>query len=152
MRRSDSRLNLPERTIRYQFPLTPLADAMFQLLIFFMLASSLTPYSLVTLKTAPGSAVETGTPGGAGSSTGTAEVGDANTVTWFVDNDSLTVAGTQFAMDQLPDLVAALGERGTPPDVVIIMRARARVQDLATVMEGLDSADVASVQIRAMAS
>jgi biopolymer transport protein ExbD len=43
---------LPELPRRYKFVLTPLADAMFQLLIFFMLTSSLAPYSLITLKTA----------------------------------------------------------------------------------------------------
>ena len=47
------RAPLPERPRRYRFVLTPLADAMFQLLIFFMLSSSLAPYSLITLKTAP---------------------------------------------------------------------------------------------------
>ena len=46
------RAPLPERPRRYKFAMTPLADAMFQLLIFFMLSSSLAPYSLITLKTA----------------------------------------------------------------------------------------------------
>jgi biopolymer transport protein ExbD len=37
------------RPRKYGFALTPLADAMFQLLIFFMLSSSLSPYSLIAL-------------------------------------------------------------------------------------------------------
>ena len=48
---SASRLALPTRKRTYRFALTPFADAMFQLLIFFMLSSSLTPYSLLTLQT-----------------------------------------------------------------------------------------------------
>ena len=40
----------PHRPRGNRFPMTALADAMFQLLIFFMLASSLTPYSLLPLQ------------------------------------------------------------------------------------------------------
>ena len=47
--RGISLLHGAARPRRYGFAMTPLADAMFQLLIFFMLSSSLSPYSLIAL-------------------------------------------------------------------------------------------------------
>ena len=40
------------RQPNYRFGFTAFADTMFQLLIFFILSSGMTPYSLLTLKTA----------------------------------------------------------------------------------------------------
>ena len=37
-----------------EFDITPMIDVVFLLLIFFMLTSSLTPYSLLTLRSGPG--------------------------------------------------------------------------------------------------
>ena len=51
MSKTRSKVALPRHTGRYNFVLTPLADAMFQLLIFFMLSSNLAPYSLLTVRT-----------------------------------------------------------------------------------------------------
>ena len=43
-------LILPRRNRRYRFSMTPLADVMFQLLIFFMLSANLAAYSLLPLR------------------------------------------------------------------------------------------------------
>ena len=44
-------LSLPRRERRYRFSMTPLADVMFQLLVFFMLSANITPYSLIDIRT-----------------------------------------------------------------------------------------------------
>ncbi len=54
--------SLPKSERRYTFALTPLADAMFQLLIFFMLSTSLTPYSLLTITRGAGPAAALACP------------------------------------------------------------------------------------------
>ena len=44
-------LVLPRRNRRYRFSMTPLADVMFQLLIFFMLSANIAPYSMLDVRT-----------------------------------------------------------------------------------------------------
>ena len=67
-----SRLNLPlpPRKRSYRVALTPLADAMFQLLTFFMLTTSLTPYSMLTIGSASNKAAEVAADGGSGTGGG----------------------------------------------------------------------------------
>lgn len=131
--------------------LTPLADAMFQLLIFFMLSSSLAPYSLITLKTAPKAVseedvAEAGSGPGNDPSQPAPPPDAANTTLWTVNNGSVRSAGLDYNMDQLGDLAAALGE-GRPGRVVLIVTSEARVQDVAHALEALEGANVGAVQI-----
>ncbi len=148
--------SLPERPRTYRFALTPLADAMFQLLIFFMLSSSLTPYSLVTLRGTPdnaqtGEATETAppqvedetatTPASAASDDG------PKITTWTLGDGIVIVNGQIFEADALADLAAAIGTRDEPGRIVIIVGDQARVQDIATAVEALDTAQVSAVQI-----
>lgn len=143
-----SRLQLPVRKPTYRFALTPLADAMFQLLAFFMLTSSLTPYSLLTLQTAPAAAP--GADAVAGTETTTQADTDAppaEVALWTVERDGLVIGGQTFAFDALPALAGALGTQSALADVVLIIRAEAQVQDIATILEALQSANVASVRI-----
>ena len=148
--------SLPERPRTYRFALTPLADAMFQLLIFFMLSSSLTPYSLVTLRGAPQSA-ETSqdaeaappqvedesatTPASAGSDDG------PQVTVWTLGDGIVIVKGQIYEAGKLPALAEAIGTQDAPGRIIIMVGDQARVQDIAGAIEALDTADVAAVQI-----
>lgn len=144
-----STLGLPERKRNYRFALTPLADAMFQLLIFFMLSSGLTPYSLLTLQSAPGE--QTAEPSTGGTTTNPEDlqpVGPQGKVAlWTVESEAVIVGGQSFGFDALDDLAAALGVAGAPSDVVLIIRPTAQVQDITTVLARLSAAEVTSVQV-----
>nr|WP_275297034.1 biopolymer transporter ExbD [Jannaschia sp. Os4] len=116
-----------------------MADAMFQLLIFFMLASSQVPYSLLTLKP--------GTPAGAAAaapSEAPAPVGE--TALWSIDSGAVVAGGQRFGFDALPDLAGALVAAGTER-VVLVARPTARVQDLVAVAEALTGAGIPSVAV-----
>lgn len=145
---------LPERPRRYRFALTPLADAMFQLLIFFMLSSSLTPYSLVTLRGVADTAPDTG------STSAIPEVEDENATTpasanrdgqqitiWTLGDGIVVVNDQIFERAQLPELAEAIGTQGVPGKILILVGEQARVQDVATAIEALDAAEVEAVQI-----
>lgn len=140
---------LPRRERRYRFVLTPLADAMFQLLIFFMLSSSLTPYSLLTIRSAPKDAtIDDGGSGGAESTPDSGPtIGDADTQLWTIEEGGVTIAGSRFGMDALPELTEAISAADEPADVILIVRESARMQDITSVLEALQAARITSVQI-----
>ena len=145
-----SREPLPERPRRYRFALTPLADAMFQLLIFFMLSASLTPYSLITLKSAPpGEEVPEeadGAPPGGGDGDGPTADPEAPTL-WTVGRDIVLASGQTYRLDQLIDLAEAIGSQDAPANIVLLVRDDARMQDIATAMEALENAEITALQI-----
>lgn len=143
-----TRLQLPERRRNYRFALTPLADAMFQLLIFFMLSSSLTPYSLLTVQSAQGQAgAAPAQPGNAADATTPPALSDGEIVVWAIDRDAILVGGQRFAFDTLGDLVAALSAAEVPADVVLVIQQNARVQDVTTVLARLSQATIGTVRI-----
>ena len=146
-----STLNLPDRKRNYRFALTPLADAMFQLLIFFMLSSGLTPYSLLTLQNAAGEDVATDQNTSAGNPNSTEpppqQGAEADVALWTIDAETVIVGGQRFPFDALDDLADALGVAGAPSDVVLIVRPSAQVQDITTVLARLSAANVTSVQV-----
>lgn len=147
---------LPERPRRYRFALTPLADAMFQLLIFFMLSSSLTPYSLVTLRgapegAAPGQNAETAPPqiedeDATAPASNTTQDGPQVTV-WTLGDGIVVVNDQIFETASLPALAEAIGTQKNPGNILIMVGDQARVQDVAAAVEALDTAQVAAVQI-----
>lgn len=131
------------RPRRYAFPLTPLADAMFQLLVFFMLSSSLAPYSLIPL-----------TGGAAGSSqiegqaAPQAEPPDpgARVLIWHLSRGQVRAGDVVLPLTDLRGLIPALqAEPGI--GVLIFPSPAATVQDLAAVTEVLAVAGVTRVQI-----
>ena len=142
---SETKIRLPVRPRNYRFALTPLADAMFQLLIFFMLTASLTPYSLLPLQngTAPD------TPGGAQASAAAAAPAPtaADVAIWTLEAGRILVGGQAFGFDELDGLAERLGREDGPAEVVLIVRETARVQDVATVLARLSTADIRSVRI-----
>jgi biopolymer transport protein ExbD len=134
---------------RYRLPLTPMADVMFQLLLFFMLSSISAPYSLLNLQSAPAAA----TPGtGEGSTEAAEAIAEAvigpDTAIWSVTDGQMVVGGQSFPLEQLPALVSALVQAGTA-SIVLISRADASVQDLTTVLEALQTGGILSVQLAA---
>ncbi len=150
MSQASRRMKLPERPRRYRFALTPLADAMFQLLIFFMLSSSLNPYSLITLRSGAQVAVE--------SEAGTEQAAEAppaedvqvvsiDTVIWEIDLKAVITPAGVFDPEDLFDLAEAIGTDEAPTDVVLIVRPTAQVQDVAWVLEALQTANIRSVQV-----
>jgi len=137
------RIELPRSERRYVFALTPLADAMFQLLIFFMLSSSLTPYSLLTLRNGPGTqtaaaTTETPTPAPA--------VDQQPVSSWTIEEGAIIAGGQRFNFDALPGLASVLSQR-EDPRVLLISSPRAQVQDIVTVLETLAAAQITSVQL-----
>lgn len=125
---------------KLSFALTPLADAMFQLLIFFMLSSSLAPYSLISL-----------TPGAASAEVAGAEPTDrpipgAGPTIWHLSADSVRSGAEVFALSDLPELLSLMAARGSA-QVVIFTDASATVQDIATVLNQLTLAELTSVQL-----
>lgn len=131
---------------RYRFALTPLADAMFQLLIFFMLTSSLTPYSLLTVR----SGVDAGTATSDPSADPNAQdpiLPGANAQLWTVSQGAVIANEQTFSLADLPALATALVSQNEAVEIILIMQASAEVQDLTSVLEALTAAGVASVQL-----
>jgi len=129
---------------RYGFALTPLADAMFQLLIFFMLSSSLSPYSLIALTG--------GAPAGQSPVTGvavpTAPVPDpaAKVVIWNLAHGHIRAGDQSVALADLPNVIPSLIAQEVS-EVLIFPTRSATVQDIATVLELLGSRGVTKVRL-----
>lgn len=135
--------DLPRSARRYTFALTPLADAMFQLLIFFMLTSSLTPYSLLTLRSGP----STGDTATASAPTpAQSQKTPLKSAIWQIENGQIVASGQRFGFEQLPQLAGALLAAGTP-QVLLITKPTAQVQDLVIVIEILTAAGIEAIQI-----
>ncbi|MCF6445756.1 hypothetical protein L1065_13465 [Nereida sp. MMG024] len=116
-----------------------------------MLSTSLTPYSLVTLKTTPDAEeTETAAESGPVDESAAPEASQAvvdNTTIWELGNAEVTTNGQTFDINQLPSLAEAIGTQADPGRVVIVIGDAARVQDVTSALEALESADVAAVQI-----
>jgi biopolymer transport protein ExbD len=126
---------------RYRISLTPLADAMFNLLLFFMLTSNITPYSLLTLK---GAAGVPGASAGAGPGPAPGTLSDAAVVT--IRQGDLILGGVTFPMADAPRALGTL-TLGDVRGVVLVLDAGAQVQDLTTVLEQLAFLQIRDVQI-----
>ena len=138
---------LPRSKRNYTFALTPLADAMFQLLIFFMLSSGLAPYSLLTIQSGTGNAAA----GGTETPTQAPDALLDTAAIWSIESGTIVASGQRFGFDLLPQLTEALVAADTPR-VLLIARPEAQVQDLVHVLEALSAAGVDSVQIASTVS
>lgn len=136
------RITLPRSQRRYRISLTPLADAMFQLLIFFMLSSNITPYSLLTLRS--GSAAQPGQEPGL-SEAAPAPVG-TDAAIWMIGKGEIVASGVRFGMDSLSELADALAGSGHA-QVVLVLRPDAEVQDLSSVLEGLGARGITDIRL-----
>ena len=128
--------------------LTPLADIMFQLLIFFMLSSSLAPYALLPM-TPPASAPAS-TPAGAAEAPARpapsgGPVADTQVV-WHLEQGTLRAGATRIPLAALPEALAALRADGID-DIVVFVGETARAQDIADLLEPVRRAGVARLQL-----
>ena len=121
------------------FALTPLADVMFQLLIFFMLSTTLAPYALIPLgapavpatANAPASA-----PGG----------GTQNLVIWHVGAGEVRAGQSTVPMTALPQIITQL-KAGGLQEILLFTAATATTQDVATVIEAIRVGEVPRVRL-----
>jgi biopolymer transport protein ExbD len=147
---SGPKTTLPVRKRTYRVSLTPLADAMFQLLTFFMLTTSLTPYSLITIGTSQEAPTEVAEAGGA-------EEDAANTpsvsqepglVIWELEDGVIRTSGSVYERDRLADLSEALALRTDNVSVQLVLGPTARIQDVASAMAALKGASVEKVELK----
>ncbi len=115
------------------FALTPLADIMFQLLIFFMLTTSLAPYALLPL--GPRGA-EAAPQAEAPAPTSDAPTSDAPamTVVWHLGRGELREGLTRFDIATLPEALARVAAEGGQ-EILVFVAAEAETQDLVTLLE-----------------
>ena len=140
---TNSKRSLPKSSRRYAFSLTPLADAMLQLLIFFMLSSSMAAYSLLGLNSAAAPTA------GAGPALPALVAGGApppGMAAWTVEVGGVIANGQRFGFDALPAMVTALKQQALP-QVVLVLGEGASVQDLVVVLEALAAGGIAEVQV-----
>lgn len=129
----------PRPARKQAFALTPLADVMFQLLIFFMLSSSLSPYALLPLS-APAEAQQAA----AGAAPVTAPT-SAPTI-WTVGRGDIRAGGTVFPAEALPAELAALRQAGVE-ELLLFTTAETTTQDVATVLEAVRVAGLARARL-----
>ena len=140
-------LVLPRRNRRYRFSMTPLADVMFQLLIFFMLSANIAPYSMLDVRTGALSGGGGTTPD-PDSETQPGRITDIrSTAVWTLDETGTILAsGQRFEPARLAALADALTAQGTR-DVLVVLRRDVAVQQLVTVLQTLAARGITSVQI-----
>ena len=141
-------LVLPRRNRRYRFSMTPLADVMFQLLIFFMLSANIAPYSMLDVRTGALSGGGGGSTPDPDSETQPGRTTDIrSTAVWTLDETGTILAsGQRFDPARLPALADALTAQGTR-DVLVVLKRDVAVQQLVTVLQTLAARGITSVQI-----
>ncbi len=136
---------LPPPRRKRGFALTPLADVMFQLLLFFMLTSALAPYALLPLglpagtRADPQAAAPAALPESAGAQA------EAQAI-WHLGRDSVRSGQVRIALDQLPAALAEMRADGIT-DLVVFVTGPARSSDLVTLVESVQQAGIARVQL-----
>ncbi len=127
---------------RVKFALTPLADIMFQLLIFFMLSTSLAPYALLPVSgpvdTEAGAAPQPRTQ--PRSQTAAAQA------VWHLEQGQIRSGSTSIPLQDLSAALAALKAENID-DIVLFVTDRAQAQDLATVLEQVQQAAFGRLQL-----
>ena len=140
-------LVLPRRNRRYRFSMTPLADVMFQLLIFFMLSANIAPYSMLDLRTGALSGEPTGPAPDQPETAPGVTTDRRSTAVWTLDASGAVLAsGQRFEAGRLPALADALLAQGTR-DVLVVLRRDVAVQHLVTVLQTLAGRGITSVQV-----
>lgn len=140
-------LVLPRRNRRYRFSMTPLADVMFQLLIFFMLSANIAPYSMLDVRTGALSGGGGTTPDPDSETQPGRTTDIRSTAVWTLDETGTILAsGQRFDPARLAALADALTAQGTR-DVLVVLRRDVAVQQLVTVLQTLAARGITSVQI-----
>lgn len=134
---------VPPRRAR-GFALTPLADVMFQLLLFFMLTSALAPYALLPLGQPAGAVSESrGAP--AAQPDSAAALAEAQAI-WHLGAGSVRSGAVRIMLDQLPAALAELQADGIT-DLVVFVTRSARTSDLTSLVEAVGQAGIARLQL-----
>ena len=120
---------------RASFVLTPLIDVIFLLLIFFMLSSQISPYSLLPIG---------GVARDAGS--GATASGVASDLSLRVAAGSVRIGAETIALGDLGPVLERLVRQGAGGFLVIATRS-ARVQDVVSVLEALQDASAERVTL-----
>ncbi len=140
-------LVLPRRNRRYRFSMTPLADVMFQLLIFFMLSANIAPSSMLAVRTGALSGGGGTTPDPDSETQPGRTTDIRSTAVWTLDETGTILAsGQRFDPARLAALADALTAQGTR-DVLVVLRRDVAVQQLVTVLQTLAARGITSVQI-----
>lgn len=124
------------------FMLIPLIDVIFLLLTFFMLSSSIDPYSSLTL-----GEYRQQSEGDGGQAVGAAAPEQAPDLVLSVSRGQVQANGQRLGLEGFGDAAAALRRNGAET-VVVFTRASATVQDVVTVLDALKKAAFRSVTIR----
>lgn len=124
-------LGPPPAPRRAAFALTPLADIMFQLLIFFMLSTSLAPYALLPVveRVAPAAGAEALPP-----SPAPPALAPAEPAVWHLGRGSLRAGDSEIGLEALPAALEALAEAGVA-EVLLFVTEAAETQDLVAVLQ-----------------
>ena len=144
----NGRVELPRSSRHYRFSMIPMADVMFQLLIFFMLSANMAPYSLLTVRSGATLAPDVAAPVGS-EPAGNRDIHRSDplaTAVWSVRADSIVANGQRFPLDRIPDLARALQQQGTP-ELLLIAQSGATVQNLVTILETLTGLGITSVRL-----
>lgn len=132
-------LLVPRRKVG-NFTLTPLADVMFQLLLFFMLTSSLAPYALL-----PMGGTEPQVQGDRTAPSPPANRAPAQAV-WHLGHKEIRSGQVRIALEMLPQALDALKADGIQ-DLVVLVTHSAQTSDLVYVLEITRQADLARLQL-----
>lgn len=136
-------LALPRSPRRYRFSLTPLADMMFQLLVFFMLSANVAPYAMLTVQSG---AVTGGTEAGASAAPAGRATPARSTAIWTLEPTRITAGGQRFDLARLPDLAEALRAQGTR-NLLLILRPEVEMQVVVGVLDLLAGRGITAVQL-----
>ncbi|WP_116087317.1 biopolymer transporter ExbD [Tropicimonas sp. IMCC34011] len=124
------------------FALTPLADVMFQLLIFFMLSTSLAPYALLPL----GGARATPAEQAAADQNAPPSASETGPAIWTIGEGNVRIGRDVVLHDMLPLRVAQLQAAGAE-DLILFTDARATTQDVVTVLETVRAAGLTRIRL-----
>ncbi|MBX3570562.1 MAG: biopolymer transporter ExbD [Rhizobiaceae bacterium] len=126
----------PPRRRRASFVLTSLIDVIFLLVIFFMVTSQITPFSLIPL----------GAVASEGTAPPPAEQPPAPPVSVRILAGAVSIGGRRVTMDELGEAFDALKSSGVDA-LVVSSTAAATVQDLVTVLEAARATAFADVTV-----
>ncbi|SUZ32335.1 hypothetical protein ROE7235_02091 [Roseibaca ekhonensis] len=137
-------LRLPVPPARRRgFALTPLADVMFQLLLFFMLTSSLAPYALLPLSAAAPSSGQSLRDIPAQQSP--APAAEAQVI-WHLERGEIRAGQARIPLSALPEAIRAL-QSDSVSDLVVFVTRMAEASDLALLIENVQDSGIARVQL-----